>query len=89
MLLAHVADDRIFILQQVQVSEWVRLVWHFLVRFCRNLLPIVRGLVLHEDSVFLESVEGGSELSVTLEYLSEEVARNWVHSLFIQLDLTS
>lgn len=88
-ILAQIADIGVLVLQQVRIFERVRRVGHFLVRFRCDLAPVVGWFVVHKETMLLKGVEGGSQLSVSLEYLAEEVTRYLINPFLIQLKLAS
>lgn len=64
-----IRDRRVLILEEVSVLERVWLVRNLLERLILDLMPVVGGLVQHEEAVLLEPVDGGAHLWVSLEYL--------------------
>ena len=56
-------------MEEVSVLERVWLVGNLLETLILDLMPVVGGLVQHEEAVLLEPVDGGAHRWVSLEYL--------------------
>ena len=56
-------------MEEVSVLERVGLVGDLLETLILDLMPVVGGLVQHEEAVLLEPVDGGAHRWVSLEYL--------------------
>ena len=56
-------------MEEVSVLERVWLVGYLLETLILDFMPVVGGLVQHEEAVLLELVDGGAHRWVSLEYL--------------------
>ena len=84
----EVRNFLILVLEQVSVLHGVRCVGHFLEFLISYLLPVVLGLILHKESMLLDSIPTYPEVWFLYQNLADQLSRDVINTFLVQLQLT-